>query len=327
MTTPTSELVAHKPTIALLATGGTIAGSAAAATDTTGYVAAAVGAETLLAAVPEITSIAEVVPRQVYSIDSKDITTAHWLTLARATRDALDDPAVAGVVITHGTDTLEETALFLDRTLRCGTKPVVLTGAMRPASALSADGPMNLYDAVCAAAHPDSGGRGVLVCFNRALFHGASVRKLHTSSLDAFGACEGGPVGHTNPIRYHAAPPAQGRNPLPIPTGPDALPRVDILFIGAGMSAAPLDHAVQDGARGVILALPGNGSLPEPWHAAVTRAVAVGVPVVRASRCGNGGVSPHAVDQQCGSSPAGPLSPAAARVALMLDLLGATRNA
>lgn len=308
------------PTIALLATGGTIAGAATATTDTTGYVAAALGADALLAAVPAIATVAHIRARQVYSIDSKDIGGAHWLTLARAAQEALDDAAVAGVVITHGTDTLEETALFLDRTLDCRHKPVVLTGAMRPATALSADGPMNLYDAVCAAAHPDSAGRGVLVCFNRLLLRGATVQKQHTSSLDAFGGGEAGPAGHTGPVRYHA-PPTQRPKPQALPVDAASLPRVDILQVGAGMSADLLEYAAHNGARGVILALPGNGSLPEPWHAPVARAVAAGVRVVRASRCGHGNVSAHEIDQQCGCTAAGPLSPAAARIALMLDLL------
>jgi L-asparaginase len=310
------------PTIALLATGGTIAGSAAAATDTTGYVAGALGADALLAAVPAITTVARIRAQQVYGIDSKDITGAHWLTLARAAQAALDDATVAGVVITHGTDTLEESAIFLDRTLDCRRKPVVLTGAMRPATALSADGPMNLYDAVCAAADPDSAGRGVLVCFNRLLFGGATVHKQHTSSLDAFGAREGGPEGHAGPVRYPAAP---SPRPIPqaLPVDAASLPRIDILHVGAGMSADMLECAVQRGARGVILALPGNGSLPQLWHAPVAQAVAAGVRVVRASRCGNGNVTAHHIDQQCGSTAAGALSPAAARIALMLDLLTA----
>ena len=309
-----------RPIIALLATGGTIAGSAAAATDTTGYVAAALGADSLLAAVPEIASVADIRPRQVYSIDSKDISSAHWLTLARSTQAALDEPNIAGVVITHGTDTLEETAVFLDRMLDCRGKPVVLTGAMRPATALSADGPMNLYDAVCVAAHPDSARRGVLVCFNRLLLRGAAVRKQHTSSLAAFDGGEEGPTGHAGPVRYHAPPP-QHPTAQALPRDASELPRVDILYVGAGMSADLLEYAVRSGAQGVILALPGNGSLPEPWCEPVSQAVSAGVRIVRASRCANGSVSPHDTDQQCGSSAAGPLSPAAARISLMLDLL------
>lgn len=316
-----------QPTIALLATGGTIAGSATTATDTTGYVAAALGAEALLAAVPEIGSVARILAQQVYSIDSKDITVAHWLALARSVQEALDNPEVAGIVITHGTDTLEETAAFLDLTLECRHKPVILTGAMRPANALSADGPMNLYDAVSAAAHPDSAGRGVLVCFNRTLLRGATVRKHHTSSLDAFGSGEAGPVGHTHPIRYHCAPPPHDRAAHAIPADAASLPRVDILHVGAGMSDALLDYTVRSGARGVILALPGNGSLPQQWHEAVSRAVAAGVRVVRATRCGNGNVSPHDTDQHCGSTPAAALTPEAARISLMLELFHTTQTA
>lgn len=319
-------MTAPRPTIALLATGGTIAGSAAVATDTSGYIAATLGADALLAAVPEVGSIAQVRPQQVYSIDSKDISAEHWLRLAHSVQDALDDANVDGVVITHGTDTLEETAVFLDLTLECHHKPVILTGAMRPATALSADGPMNLYDAVCTAAHPDTAGRRVLVCFNRTLFRGTAAHKQHTYSLDAFGAGEAGPVGHTNPVRYYAPPSTQEQAVWAIPDTATLLPRVDILYVGAGMCAGLLEHTVRNGTRGVILVLPGNGSLPEQWRAPVSQAVAAGVRIVRASRCSNGSVSPLDTDQQCGTFPAGALTPAAARVMLMLELLNAPRH-
>lgn len=307
------------PTLALIATGGTIAGAAASATDTTGYTAGALGADALLAAVPQLAGVARIRAEQPFSLDSKDMAPAHWLPLGRRVQTLLDDDTIDGIVVTHGTDTLEETAAFLALTLT-SVKPVVLTAAMRPATALSADGPMNLYNAACVAAHPDSAGRGVLVSFGDAIYPALGVRKRETHCLDAFGGASAGASGRTDPLRYFAPARHTGRPVFTLASDRTGLPRVDVLYIGAGTPPGLLDLMIADGARGIILALPGNGSLPAAWDAPVADAVARGVPVIRASRVGLGPVGRKALDERLGTHPAGELPASQARVALMLAL-------
>ncbi|NMG77175.1 asparaginase [Aromatoleum diolicum] len=307
------------PTLALIATGGTIAGAAASATDTTGYTAGALGADALLAAVPQLGEIADIRAKQLFRLDSKDMGPAHWLPLGRRAQALLDAPDIDGLVITHGTDTLEETAAYLHLTLD-SRKPVVLTAAMRPATALSADGPMNLYNAACVATHPDSAGRGVLVSIGDAIFAAWGVRKLYTHRLDAFIGGPGGAIGQTSPIRFFAPARDTAASTVAIPADLKELPRVDVLYVAAGSPPDLLDAVLTAGAHGIVLALPGNGSLPASWEAAVTRTIANGVPIVRASRVGAGPVSPRAQDATWGTRPAGDLAPSQARVTLMLAL-------
>lgn len=307
------------PTLALIATGGTIAGAAASATDTTGYTAGALGADALLAALPQLADVAQIRAEQLFSLDSKDMQPANWLTLCHRVRALLDDPAIDGIVITHGTDTLEETAAFLELTLDAA-KPVVLTAAMRPATALSADGPMNLYNAACVAAHRDSAGRGVLVSFGDAILPALGVRKRETQRLDAFGGASTGAIGQTAPLRYFAPPPARTRACVELPPDLVELPRVDVLYVGAGTPPTLVELMIADGARGLVLALPGNGSLPEAWEAPLAAAVARSIPVIRASRAGMGAVGHKPLDDRLGTRAAGELPASQARVALMLAL-------
>lgn len=304
--------------IALLATGGTIAGTAASATDVTGYTAGTQDAAQLLASVPQAHALAEVHAEQPFRLDSKDMGPAHWLALAHRVQTLLADKRIDGVVITHGTDTMEETACLLDAVLPTH-KPVVLTGAMRPASALSADGPMNLLDAVRTAAHPASHGRGVLVCFAQTLFAAFGVRKLHTDRPDAFAGDVLGRIEHGQ-LHYFSPPPAPRAAQYRLPPPGNALPRVDLLLVGAGSTPDIVPLLLGAGTRGLVLALPGHGSLPDAWEAVVAEASARGVPVIRASRCGTGPVAAMPLDQRLGSGPAGRLSPACARVRLMLTL-------
>ncbi len=308
-----------RPTIALIATGGTIAGRSATATDTAGYTAGSVPVAELTEAVPQLAEVAEVQAEQLCNLDSKDMTPALWLQLAHRARSLLADPRIAGVVITHGTDTMEETACFLDLVLDAA-KPVVLTGSMRPASALSADGPMNLYDAVRTAADPASAGRGVLLVVADSILPTRGLRKLRFDRLEAFSAL-GGAEGRTRPRVHYFRPPAARAAAAPALPALDAqLPRVDVLFAAAGSSPDCIDTAIASGARGLVLALPGNGSLPDAWIDAVRRAVHRGIPVLRASRCGQGEVTAREVDRETGSWSAGSHSAAAARVVLMLGL-------
>ena len=309
------------PRLTLLTTGGTIAGQAASAADTTGYTAGALDPAALMAAVPGLEALATLSCEAVFALDSKDMTPAHWLTLLRTVQGHLARADCDGVVLTHGTDTLEETAYFLHLCLPPG-KPVVLTAAMRPATALSADGPMNLYQAVAVAANPQAHGKGVLVVMNDAIFAGATVVKMHTRALDAITAPDSGPIGQAQPVHFGAAPDLTGAGRVPAGAlhALTALPRVDILYVAAGSDPDLLSSAATRQCAGVILALPGNGSLPSAWRDAVRQARAAGVRVVRASRTPAGAVSDTDADAGGPIPASGALSAAKARIALMLEL-------
>lgn len=311
--------MSRKPVIALVATGGTIAGQADSATDTTAYTAGTLGADELVAAVPGLGDIAELRTETLFRVDSKDMTPGHWLTLARRVAELAEQADVDGVVVTHGTDTLEESAFFLHLTLATD-KPVVFTAAMRPASALSADGPMNLYGAVRVAASPAFRGLGTLVVMNDRVYSARHVAKQHTRAVDAFGATDGEPLGWASPPTLARRPARTEHGDVPL-AGLDTAnwpPAVEILYVGAGSSPALLAACRQLGAAGAILALPGNGSMPASWMGEIEAAIAAGFPLVRASRVPAGAVSPH--DGLPGLLCADGLSPVKARVALMLSL-------
>ena len=224
-----------KKNIYILATGGTIAGRAASETATTGYQAGAIGVAELLAAVPELKAFANVRGEQIAAIDSKDMTSAIWLQLAKRCEEILSQDDIDGIVITHGTDTMEETGYFLNLTVH-SDKPVVLTGAMRPATAVSADGPMNLLQAVRVAVADDAQGKGVLIVMNGTIVSAREAVKTHTTSLDTFKSPEigdlgtvqdGEPVFYRQPLRRHT------RESQFDVKGVQELPRVSILYAHA----------------------------------------------------------------------------------------------
>jgi L-asparaginase len=311
------------PRIAVIATGGTIAGVSSAQSDTTDYRAGALPVTQLLTAIPHLGSFAEVVTEQPFSEDSKDLTPEHWLTLARRVQARLDEAALDAIVITHGTDTLEETAFFLHLVL-ASDKPVVMTAAMRPATALSADGPMNLYQALLVAATPAARGRGVLVVVADRIWSARDVAKRHTQAIDALGDTDSGPLGWAHPPRFSSTPDGRlsGRVPLATLQIDDggSLPAVEILFVAAGSSPDLLTAACDLGASGLVLALPGNGSVPHRFARAIEDCRQRGVIVVRASRTGAGPVTPLSDALAGPLLCAGQLSPAKARIALMLAL-------
>ncbi len=308
-----------KPLVVILATGGTIAGTAAASTDTTGYRAGALGIDALVAAVPALAE-RRIEAETVAAIDSKDMDIATWQRLAERVAHHVARAEVAGVVVTHGTDTLEETAYFLHRVLAPG-KPVVLTAAMRPASALSADGPANLLDAVTVAS--DAAAYGVTLAFAGAVWHPVGLRKLHTLQTSAFAGSDCGPVARLEggAMRVFRAWPAG--HPLglaAIAAAPADWPAVDIVLNHAGADGRLVDAAVGAGARGLVVAGTGHGSVSERVEAALARARDAGVRVRRASRCAFGPVLPK---DDGDDEAAGDLSAVQARVALQLELLGA----
>ncbi|ABM94823.1 asparaginase [Methylibium petroleiphilum] len=311
MQSPEPQPVAR---VVILATGGTIAGTAATATDSLGYTAAKLGIAQLLAAVPALTG-QPIEAEQVAQIDSKDMGVAVWRSLTRRVAHHLARPEVSGVVVTHGTDTLEETAYLLQRVL-APCKPVVLTGAMRPATAVQADGPQNLLDAVALAREP--GAAGVCAVFAGSVFGAFDVRKRHTHRLDAFGAGDDGAIaliegGGVRRLRDW---------PTGLPLGVEVLerpePRVEIVVSHAGASGAVVDALRAQGVDGVVVAGTGNGSLHHALEAALRSAQAAGIVVQRCTRVADGAVLPTGHD-------ALPISeartPAQARIELMLALM------
>jgi L-asparaginase len=305
--------------IAILATGGTIAGTSPIAGDNLGYTAAQLRIEDLLASVPALAAL-PLVCEQVAQVDSKDMTFEIWRELARRCSHWLAQPDVAGLVITHGTDTLEETAFFLQAVL-AAAKPVVLTCAMRPATALAPDGPQNLLDAVSAASWP--GARGVVaVCAGT--IHGArDVVKRHTYRLDAFGSGDAGPIGYVEEGRLRLV-----RSwPEIVADAPAALrkfvqaqrwPRVEIVMSHAGAGGALVQALLEQGVDGLVVAGSGNGSVHRDLEAALCQARDSGVKVVRSTRCAQGEVLARPSDKLAHSAG---LSPVKARIALMLALL------
>ena len=305
-------------TVVVLGTGGTIAGTADSATDSVGYRAASLGVESLLAAVPPLAGW-PIECQQLAQVDSKDMGLALWLALRAALQRQLQRPEVAGVVITHGTDTLEETAYFLHRVL-APAKPVVLTAAMRPATSLQADGPQNLLDAVTLARAGDAG--GVRVVLGGQVFGAVDLRKQHPWRVAAFGAGDAGVLGLIQDgvlQRYREPPPALPHAAADaLPDEAEAWPQVEIVTSHAGASGAVIDALVAAGVHGIVIAGTGNGSVHEQLLQAARRASAAGVPVVRASRCLLGGV----FGTPAGALPSyGALTPWQARIELMLDLL------
>ena len=308
--------------IVVLGTGGTIAGTSAQAGDNIGYTAAQVGVAQLLAAVPGLQAMAgTLLTEQVAQIDSKDMDGEVWRALALRCAHHLADPDVRGIVITHGTDTLEETAWFLHQVLDA-RKPVVLTCAMRPATALAPDGPQNLLDAVAVATAPGACG---VVMVAAGEVHGARhVQKVHPYRVNAFASGDVGPLGFVEEGAVRLAqnwPPAlDGKAQAAIERIANIVtwPRVEIVVSHAGATGAVVDALVRDGVQGLVVACTGNGTIHHALEAALLRAQAAGVKVVRSTRCPLGQVLPKAGDVLPDSHG---LSPVKARIALMLALL------
>lgn len=314
-----TTLPSDSGSVVILGTGGTIAGIAASSASHTGYQAGALTAADLLAAVPALQG-QPLETETVARLDSCDMDHATWARLAQRVVAQLARPEVRGVVITHGTDTLEETAYFLHRTVPA-TKPVVLTAAMRPATALSADGPQNLFDAVTLAREP--GAHGVLVAFGGRVYGAADLRKVHGYRVDAFDAGDAGVLAQfeDGALRRFRTWPADGGDAAALPTRPvEAWPHVEIVLSHAGVGGALLAAAVAAGARGIVVAGTGNGTVHDNLVQAARRAQQQGVVVWRTSRCLLGGVVGATAD---GLPSAGPLTPMQARVALLLQLAAA----
>lgn len=316
-------------TVVVLAMGGTIAGTADSPGDHLGYKAAQLGIAQLLARVPELAGL-PIESEQVAQIDSKDMTHAIWQSLAQRVAHHLARAEVLGVVVTHGTDTLEETAYFLQRVL-APAKPVVLTGAMRPATSSEADGPRNLLDAVTLARDPCAS--GVLAVLSGTVHGARNVRKVHPTRLDAFNSGEAGPLGAIEDGRFVAAADRTAALAAMDSTAPVAAalthpvaqwPRVEIVLSHAGAGAAVVRALCGDGAEGtrcvdgLVVAGTGNGRVHRDLEAALLEARSRGIAVLRSLRCGDGRLVPVAGDRLPGAED---LTPVQARIELMLALM------
>jgi len=304
--------------VVILGTGGTIAGRSASAIDNIGYTAADVEIGQLVAKNLAIAASGPVVTEQICQIDSKDMSFAVWAHLATRVNHFLNKNDVQGIVITHGTDTLEETAYFLQVVCR-PTKPVVLTCAMRPATSLASDGAQNMLDSMTVARHPGASGT-VVVCAGT-LHNAFDVQKIHPYKLDAFSSGDAGPVGYIEEGRLRLL--RNWQIPL-IDTAFIAMkniadwPRVEIIMSYAGASSAIVQALVDQGVRGIVVAATGNGTLHHDLENGLRMAQAAGVRIVRATRCSSGPI--QSLSNAIFPDSKG-LNPAKARVALLLELM------
>lgn len=319
-----AEAQGRKPNVTILATGGTIAGAAASGTQA-GYTSGAVTIDAMLTAVPGITNLATVKGEQISNVGSQDMSFEIMLKLAKRINELGRSTDVDGIVVTHGTDTMEETAFFLNLVVKTD-KPVVMVGSMRPSTAVSADGPLNLYNAVGVAMDPKARGRGVLVVMNDWIHAAHSLTKTSTTAIQTF----------MSPLRGVVGVASYGKNDFynspewKHTTGTEfdvstvtALPRVDIIMAYADMSPAMIDSSVASGAKGIVIAGVGNGNMNKASLDAAAAAVKKGVVVVRSSRVATGSVGRNVEvnDDELGFIASDELNPQKSRILLSLALL------
>ncbi len=309
-----------QPTLALIGTGGTIAGAASAASVSTDYKPASLSLAAVVDTVPELRQRYNIGVTQPMQLASYDVRPEHWLDLHAAVMQAVNNPDVVGIVVTHGTDTLEETATFLHLSVD-SDKPIVVVGAMRPATAYSADGPANLLDACSVAACPGARGRGTLVVMNGRIHSGLWVGKRHVSSVEAFDSPLAGAVGEVadQSVQWFRA---AGRAPTVAWQTPSAWPRVDIAVAYAGVDETAMRAFVAAGARGIVHAGLGNANTPTAYRTFIQSLPAQGVLVARCARFITGSVTRASVyaDAQHGILTAGPLPPHKVRIVMLLGL-------
>ena len=323
-TYPNALSQGRKPNIVILATGGTIAGAGATGTQSA-YTSGAVKIDEMVNAVPGIKDLANIKGEQISNVGSQDMSFDIMLTLAKRINQLLAGNDVDGVVITHGTDTMEETAYFLNLATK-SNKPVVLVGSMRPSTAVSADGPLNLYNAVAVAGDPRSEGRGVLVVMNDWIHAAHSLTKTSTTDVHTFQSPLRGLVGvvaygksdfYNNPPWKHTTESEFDISQV------TKLPRVDVIFADADMSPDLIDASVNNGAKGIVIAGVGNGNMNKASLDAAARAVKKGVVVVRSSRVATGTVGRNVEvnDDELGFVASDELNPQKSRILLSLALL------
>jgi L-asparaginase len=317
------ELQAQLPKVIILATGGTIAGAGASSTRA-GYTAGKIPIDDLIGGIPAVKQIADISGEQISSIGSQDMTLDIWKKLTVRINQIYTNHEADAVVITHGTDTQEETAYFLDLVVPSDI-PVVLTGSMRPATAISADGPKNLYDAITVAVNPKTKGKGVLVSFNEGIYDAREVMKLSTTKVNAFGSPNSGAIGqvYDGKVEYYMTSIREENSKKPFTVTADTrLPRVDIVYMYADAPSDMIDMLVAKKVDGIVIAGVGNGNFNKAFMDAVKRAVAAGVVVCRASRTPSGRVvlEDEINDDELGTIVSDDLTPQKARIMLMLGL-------
>ncbi|HYB93903.1 MAG TPA: asparaginase [Vicinamibacterales bacterium] len=322
---------AAKPIVYVLSTGGTIAGSGSSSTDLSNYKPGSILGEQLVKAVPQISQIADVRVEQIVNVRSSDITIENWLTLARRIHAILKDtPSVAGFVITSGTNTLEETSYFLHLTVK-SDKPVVLVGAMRPATAISADGPLNLLNAVKTAIAPESRGKGGLIVLNDEINAARDTTKTNTLRVETFKAPELGLLGYVDEdkVSFYRAPTKRHTATSEFDIANiSTLPKVTILYSYIEPDASLIHAAIKGGAKGIVFAGTGNGTLSVFENNIVKEINAMPAAarpiLVRSSRVGNGRVTPTAEYDAMNLVASDTLTPQKARILLMLALTKTT---
>lgn len=312
------------PNVRVLATGGTIAGAGASATGSA-YTSGKISIDTMISSVPNIRKLANLKGEQVSNVGSQDMSIKIWLDLATRINELLASSDVDGIVITHGTDTQEETAYFLNLVIK-SNKPVVLTGSMRPSTALSADGPLNLYNAVAVAAHAESKGKGVLVVLNDEIHSAHDVKKMISTPVHTFQSPQEGLLGTVifGQVKFFHGPSGLHTTSSEFSTnGIKDLPKVDIVYCYADASGDMIDYLVKSGSKGIVIAGVGDGNMTEDMLKAVKRATAKGVHVVRATRIPIGAVliEGEIDDKTYGCISSDDLNPQKARILLMLALL------
>jgi L-asparaginase len=318
------QTAGRKANVIILATGGTIAGAAATGTQSS-YTSGSVTIDAMIDSVPGIRDLANLKGEQVANVGSQDISFDIMLKVAKRINELLPTAAVDGIVVTHGTDTMEETAYFLNLVVK-SEKPVVMVGSMRPSTAVSADGPLNLYNAVAVAADPKAKDRGVMVVMNDHIHAAHSLTKTSTTDVQTF----------MSPLRGLLGVTAYGKNdwynkpPWKHTTQTDfdiasttKLPRVDVVFADADMSPDLIDASVNSGAKGIVIAGVGNGNMNKVSVDAAARAVKKGVVVVRSSRVATGlvGRNVEVKDDELGFIASDELNPQKSRILLSLALL------
>lgn len=321
----TADATKKLPRVIILATGGTIAGQGASNLKAA-YVPGKIPVEDLLKAVPEINNFANVKGEQISNMASQNMTVENWLRLSKRINEIFKNNEADGVVITHGTDTQEETAYFMDLTVQ-SDKPVVLVGSMRPATGMSQDGNRNLLDAVVIAADPKSQGKGVMLAMNETIFDARDVTKTNTTNMSTFQSRNFGPIGliYDFKVSYYYQSTRNPKEKFDV-TKQTVLPKVEIVYGYADASPAMVNAAVADGAKGIVYAGVGNGNFNVANGKALEEASKKGVKVCRAARAGSGRVTldNEVDDKALGFVVSDDLNPQKARILLMLALTKTT---
>lgn len=288
---PAKDVQPHS--IYIVGTGGTIVGTAASATAAT-YAPSQLTVEQLIESMPALKDFGDDLHAvSLYKVNSEDLTTEHWLNLGKKVNELLADPEVKGVVITHGTDTLEETAYFLDLVVK-SHKPVVIVGSMRASTSLSADGPLNLYNALAVIHSEDAKGRGVMVMMNDTIYDGRDVTKRNTTQVNTFDAPNSGSIGHVTygQVHFERSPTRKNTTATPFDIANlEDLPRVEIVYECAGSSGVMMKAAVESKPAGIVIAGSGDGNLHARDRAFLKYAADAGITIVRSSRTGSGYVT------------------------------------